>query len=51
MDGVFEIIFFLHFSRCNVDGSGKVLKLLCGLWKEVNFKKQKIVQMTTSLVL
>ena len=40
-----------HFSLCNLDGSGKVLKLLCGVWKEVIFKRKKIVQTTWSLVL
>ena len=33
------------------DGSNKVLKLLCGVWKEVIFKKQKIVQTTSSHIL
>ena len=42
---------FLSFFPLNLDGSGKVLKLLCGEWKEVIFKKQKIVQTTPSLVL
>ena len=42
---------FLSFSLCNLNGSGKVLKLLCGVWKEVIFKIKKIVQMTSSLVL
>ena len=27
-----------HFSLCNLNGSEKVLKLLCGVWKEVTFK-------------
>ena len=40
-----------HFSLCNLDGSGKVLKLLCGVWKEVIFKRKKIVQTNWSLVL
>ena len=35
---------FLLFFFCNLDGSGKVLKLLCDVWKEVIFKMQKIVQ-------
>ena len=26
---------FYHFIFCNLDGSGKVLKLLCDVWKEV----------------
>ena len=43
--------FSCHFSLCNLDGSGKVLKLLCGAWKEVIFKMQNIVQTTSSLVL
>ena len=43
--------FHVIFSLCNLDGSGKVLKLLCGVWKEVIFKRQKIVQTTWSLVL
>ena len=43
--------FSCHFSLCNLDGCSKVLKLLCGVWKEVIFKKQKIVQTTLSLVL
>ena len=34
--------FSRHFSLCNQDGSGKVLKLLCGVWKEVIFKKQRL---------
>ena len=33
-----------HFFFCNWDGSGKVLKLLCDMWKEVIFKMQKIVR-------
>ena len=37
--------------KCNLDGSGKVLKLLCGVGKEVIFKMEKIVQTTSSLVL
>ena len=44
MDRVFETTFSCHFSLCNLDGSGKVLELLCGVWKEVIFKKQKIAQ-------
>ena len=51
MDQVFKTTFLVIFSLCNLDGSGKVLKLLCGVWKEVIFKKQKIVQTTLSLVL
>ena len=43
--------FSRHFSRCNIDGRGKVLKLLRNVWKEVIFKNQKIVQTTSSLVL
>ena len=35
--------FFLFFF-CNLDGGGKVLKLLCDVWKEVIFKMQKIVR-------
>ena len=34
---------FLFFF-CNLDGSGKVLKLLCDVWKEVISKMQKIVR-------
>ena len=48
IDRVFVIF---HFSRCNIDGRGKVLKLLRNVWKEVIFKNQKIVQTTSSLVL
>ena len=33
-----------HFFFCNVDGSGKSLKLLCDVWKEVIFRMQKIVR-------
>ena len=51
VDRVFESTFLIIFSLCNLHGSGKVLKLLCGVWKEVIFKIQKIVQMTSSLVL
>ena len=40
-----------HFSPHNLDGSGKVLKLLYGVWKEVIFKKQKILQTTSSFIL
>ena len=47
----FKKSFHVIFSLCNLDGSGKDLKLLCGVWKEVIFKKQKIVQTTWSLVL
>ena len=43
--------FSCHFSLCNLNGRGKVLKLLCAVWKEVMFKKQKIVQTTSSHVL
>ena len=43
--------FSCHFFLCNLDGSGKVLKLLCGVGKEVIFKMEKIVQTTSSLVL
>ena len=35
---------FSHFFFCNVDGSGKSLKLLCDVWKEVIFRMQKIVR-------
>ena len=35
---------FYHFIFCNLDGSGKVLKLLCDVWKEVILKMQKIVR-------
>ena len=38
-----------HFSLCNLDGSVKVLKLMCGVWKEVIFWKQKITQSNLSL--
>ena len=51
MDRVFEKNFSCHFSLCNLDGSDKVLKLFCGVWKEVIFKKQKIVQTTQSHIL
>ena len=37
MDRVFETTFIFLFSLCNLDGSGKVLKLLCGVRKEVMF--------------
>ena len=43
--------FSCHFFHCNLDGSGKVLKLLYGVWMEVIFKKRKIVQTTSSLVI
>ena len=49
MDRVFD--HFCHVSLCNLDGSVKVLKLLCGLRKEVIFKRQKSMQTTSSLVL
>ena len=39
-----------HFSLCNLDGRVKVFKLLFGGWKEVIFKKQKIIQTTSSLI-
>ena len=32
--------FSCHISLCNLDGSGKVFRLLCGVWKEVVFKKR-----------
>ena len=35
-----ETTFLVIFSLCNLDGSGKILKLLCDVWKEVIFKKQ-----------
>ena len=50
MDQVFETTFLVIF-LCNLDGCSKVLKLLCGVWNEVIFKKRKIVQTTLSLVL
>ena len=31
-----------HFSLCNLNGSGKVLKLLCGVWKEVTLKNERL---------
>ena len=40
IDRVFETTFLVIFSLCNLDGSGKILKLLCDVWKEVIFKKQ-----------
>ena len=41
---------FMSFSLCKVDESVKVLKLLCGEWKEVIFQRN-IIQTTSSLVL
>ena len=41
---------FMSFSFCKVDESVKVLKLLCGEWKEVIFQRN-IIQTTSSLVL
>ena len=40
-----------HFFFCYLDGKGKVLKLLCDVWKEVIFKMKKIVQTILSPVL
>ena len=40
-----------HFFFCYLDGKGKVLKLLCDVWKEVIFKMKKIVQTISSPVL
>ena len=40
-----------HFFFCYLDGNGKVLKLLCDVWKEVIFKMKKIVQTILSPVL
>ena len=47
---VFETTFLLIFS-CYLDGSSKVLKLLCDVCNEDIFKMQKIVQATSSRVL
>ena len=41
---------FMSFSLCKLDESVKVLKLLCGEWKEVIFQRN-IIQTTSSLVL
>ena len=43
MARVFETTFLLIFS-CYLNGSDKVLKLLCNVWKEVIFKMQKIIE-------
>ena len=40
IDRVFETTFLVILSLCNLDVSGKILKLLCDVWKEVIFKKQ-----------
>ena len=42
MGRVFETTFLVIFPLWNLDGSGKVLKLLCNVWKEVIFKKQRL---------
>ena len=50
MDRVYHNLSY-HFSPHNLDGSGKVLKLLYGVWKEVIFKKQNILQTTSGFIL
>ena len=37
---VFKTTFLVIFPLWNLDGSGKVLKLLCNVWKEVIFKSK-----------